>query len=316
MSQPTVRALVACYNDWAPLAEGLASLAASRHPVTRASVLDNGSDDPAPADFARGLSVPVDVERVTPNRGYAGGMNVLIARALADADAELLLLLNADARLEPDMLERLVARLAADPQLGGLSPRILEAGTGRPWFVGGQLNVRKARAAHLQEPRGPGLDLQGEFVSGCVFLVRRCVLEQVRGFDERYFMYMEDADMCVRIRQAGWRLGVDGDALAHHAVSKGRSRSAASSDLKCYFITRNRVLFARRHLGGIAGLAYFGAFFALDLAREAWRDWRAGRRRELRLRMAGVRDALAGVTGAPSGARLAELQRIAGGANA
>lgn len=307
-----IRALVCNYNDWAPLAEALASLAKSDHPVTRVSVLDNGSDDPQPAGFGDGLPMPLDVQRIAPNRGYAGGMNVLVERALADADADLLLLLNADARLEPDTLSRLVRRLEADPALGGLSPRILDSGTGKPWFVGGRLQVEKARAMHLQEARtASGLDLDGGFVSGCVFLVRRAVLEKIRGFEESYFMYMEDVDMCLRIQQAGWKLAVDLDALAYHAVSKGRTRSAASSDLKWYFIARNRVLFARRHLSGVAAKLYFAAFYLLDMLRDVSRDWRAGRKRDARLRLAGARDGVAGVTGAPQGERLTALQQLA-----
>ena len=310
-ARPTVRTLICCYNDWVPLGECLASLAKSAYRIERASVLDNGSDDPVPPAFGDGLPMPVDVQRIAPNRGYAGGMNCLVERALGDADADLLLLLNADARLEPDTLERLVKRLEDDPQLGGLSPRILDSGTGKPWFVGGRLQVAKARAAHLQEARTSGLDLEGEFVSGCVFLVRRAVLDRIRGFEERYFMYMEDVDMCLRIRRAGWRLGVDGDALAYHAVSKGRSRSAASSDLKQYFIARNRILFARLHLPALASRLYFAAFYLLDLVRDSWRDWRAGRRRDARLRLAGARDGVTGVTGAPAGEALLALQAIA-----
>lgn len=309
---PSIRALVCNYNDWTPLAEALRSLAKSDYPVKRVSVLDNGSDDPQPAGFGDGLPMPLDVSRIAPNRGYAGGMNVQIAQALADADADLLLLLNADARLEPDTLTRMVQRLQDDPQLGGLSPRILDSGTGKPWFVGGTLQIAKARAMHLQEARiGSGLDLDGGFVSGCVFLVRRAVLEKIRGFEESYFMYMEDVDMCLRIQQAGWKLAVDLDALAYHAVSKGRTRSAASSDLKWYFIARNRVLFARRHLSGASDALYFAAFYLLDMVRDVWRDWRAGRKRDARLRLAGAKDGVAGVTGAPQGTRLTALQQLA-----
>jgi GT2 family glycosyltransferase len=306
-----VRALIPCYNDGERLDDCLRDLAASRYPLFRVSVVDNGSETrivapQLPSSFA------LEVDRIEPNRGYAGGMNHLLRRALSEKDADLLWLLTPDVRLPADLLGRLVDRLRENPDLGGVSPQICETGTARLWFAGAILQLRKARCMHIVEPRCPGLDTIGDFVTGCTFLVRREVLESVGVFHEPFFMYMEDTDMCVRIRRAGWKLGVDNDATASHHVSKGRSRSAASSDLKHYFIARNRPLFARRHLDHVGDRLYFWAFYLFDIARDCFRDIRGGRRRDARLRLEGLRDALSGTCGPILGARLAQLRRIAG----
>ncbi|GAC1331553.1 MAG: glycosyltransferase family 2 protein [Candidatus Dormibacteria bacterium] len=177
-------------------------------------VVDNASTDNSVEVAARYAGV--EVVRSKVNLGFGRGTNLAAARARG----EFLLTLNPDCIAPPASIETLAERLASDPNPGFVGPRILkESGEpdraclrGDPDPLGALLHF--SRVARLF-PDSPGLnrynlvhagyDREQELLNGtgACLLVRASAFRQVGGFDERFFMYGEDLDLCRSLRQAG-----------------------------------------------------------------------------------------------------------------
>lgn len=157
------------------------------------------------------------------NLGFGAANNLAAARARG----EYLLLLNSDAWLAGDAHRRLAGALAGDPGLGAVAPEVRYP-DGRLQFswvpetgvLGEAAQMLRNRFegrswAHRRLPRllrllGPG------WHSASCLMVRRVAWEEVRGFDEGFFLYFEDVDLCRRLRDRGWRLAAVADAVAFH----------------------------------------------------------------------------------------------------
>ena len=171
------------------------------------------------------------------NLGFAAANNLGAKAAQGDA----LLLLNADAWLEPDSLELLADRLESDHRAGLVAPR-LRYPDGRRQFswspargVLGEVLQRlrngfEARAwVHGTVARGIGrLTGRSWYPAACV-LIRARAFQQVAGFDTSFFMYFEDVDLCVRLEEAGWRLVQESRAVVTHVG--GFRRNTTIDDL-------------------------------------------------------------------------------------
>ena len=190
------------------------------------------------------------------NLGYAGGNNVGIKYALK-RKADAVLILNNDTIVEPKLIANLVAALN---QGDLISPKIyfakgfefhksryLQIDLGRViWSAGGEIDWANILGKHLgvdEVDRGQFAKRKLiTFATGACMLVKRSVFEKIGYFDEKYFLYLEDMDFCVRAKNAGFKIIFEPEAVLWHknASSSGGSGSA----LQDYFITRNRLLFA------------------------------------------------------------------------
>jgi N-acetylglucosaminyl-diphospho-decaprenol L-rhamnosyltransferase len=121
------------------------------------------------------------------------------------------LVLNPDIRFDRDVLAPLIAQAA--PDSGLLTPRILEPGKGEPEQHRAIITpleiLRRKRPDYV-------LPLVPDWIPGLFMLFRSDAYRQVGGFDERFFMYGEDFDICARTRLAGWKLQVAEDLMALH----------------------------------------------------------------------------------------------------
>lgn len=192
-------------------------------------VVDNASPDDS-ADAVARDHPEVTLIRSPENRGFAAGAN-LGAQA---ARGEWLLFLNSDARLAEGALSRLLAEARARPRPGALGPRIegpdgVERSVGRyygPWrdFVRAfrlyRVFPRWSLFDDLHLRRLPGDTAPVDWVTGACLLVSRDAFEEAGGFDEDYFMYVEDMDLCWRLARRGRvNLYVPG-AVVHHDRGK------------------------------------------------------------------------------------------------
>lgn len=256
--------VVVSYGDPALLERHTTQVAAAlRH--ARIVVVDNHSTD-AHRDAVRRLCDREGWTGVFPgtNTGFGAGCNLGAAAALAEG-AEVLLFLNPDATIEAESAVRLMAAVEAEPLLLA-GPTVLGAdgevasagldldldtGAMRPW---------RRRSEH------PGAETL-PWVTGACFAVTRELWERLSGFDERYFLYWEDVDLCARVQALGGRVAVIEGATAIHSGG-GTQRlegSRAKSPAYYYFNIRNRALFARTWLSqerqrswrrGAVGAAY------------------------------------------------------------
>ena len=209
-------------------------------------VVDNGSADGSLQRLAAALP-GVGLLDTGRNLGFAAGCNVGI-RAALEAGADFVLLVNSDAVLAPDALEKLLDAAAANPHAGVVAPvivsreepdRVASAGIRFSLTTGRMRHIAAGRPVSLLPP-APVHHVDA--VSGCVMLVRRRAFEKAGVFDEAFFFSFEDIEFCLRVRRAGFDVLCVPDAVAYH--EGGRSIGRTSPD-RVYFAARNHLRVAR-----------------------------------------------------------------------
>lgn len=173
-------------------------------------VVDNGSSDGSVEAIEAGFP-EVELIASPANRGYAAGNNLGLRQAVGDS----VILLNSDVIADAAVLKALAGYLADHPDVGAVSPRLLtQAGTAQAFAFGhdpslgyllrrGFYALVLRRALHDWNVAHP---LDVDWISGACFCVRRSILAQVGLLDERFFLYFEDNEWCMRMRAAGWRV--------------------------------------------------------------------------------------------------------------
>jgi GT2 family glycosyltransferase len=224
-------------------------------------VVDNGSTDGSDIVLASIIRRGI-VLKQQRNIGVAAGFNVGVTWAL-EHRASYVLLLNSDAMVAANCLKELKDVLERIPDAGIASPRILDAKRGdRIWFDGGFFNAL-GYPVHRRFGRKPNSDHQEyeeDFATGCVFLAKENVYRTIGLFDETYFAYSEDVDLCVRAVRKGWRIFHVPRAVARHTPSSSVLRNTGKW-FRDYYTARNNLLLFRRQRPGLqwAGfLLYYG----------------------------------------------------------
>ncbi len=233
----------------------LASLIATVDPST-VIVIDNGSADGS-VETIRARFPTVTLLAQVSNLGFAKAANIGIAHALAHG-ADGVFLLNNDTTVALDTVARLAEQLAESAQIGVLSAKVfLTDQPGRLWSVGGVYrdhNANDLGAGALDQ--GQFDHAQLDFVYGCAMLLSAQMLYAVGGFDERFFMYYEDVDLCLRARAAGYTVAL---APAAHVWHLGSRSTSAKPGLKLYYEARSRQLFYAKHLSGPERRRFYGS---------------------------------------------------------
>jgi len=228
---PSVVVVVLNHNGLADTEACLASLGALDYPHAQVVVVDNASTDGS-AERLRAAFPAATVIETSTNLGFGGGCNVGIREAF-ERGADLVWLLNNDAVVEPGALTELVGAAASDPSVGIVGSAVyrfddrarIESWGGSTY--NGLLGLPSAATAPI-----PAAELA--FISGVSMLVRRDTLEEIGLFDETYFAYMEDADICRRAVRRGWRLGVAPGSVVYHrsgwTINEGSSVRSPLAD--------------------------------------------------------------------------------------
>jgi GT2 family glycosyltransferase len=228
-------------------ADGLAACLAAVRESAQAFVIDNASSDGS-AEIA--AAAGAHVVRNADNRGFAAAAN----QGAALGRAGLILFLNPDAIVTAPELARLV-RALDDPTVAVAGPRLVhpDGAEQRAWwpFPSPSLTWREALGLERFRARRPAADGTVDFVVGACLLVRRDVFERLGGFDERFWLYGEEADLCRRVAESGLRVVHVSEAQAGHV---GAASSAALGPATFEHFQRGAELFIRKHHGP-AGLA-------------------------------------------------------------
>ncbi|HEV8582286.1 MAG TPA: glycosyltransferase family 2 protein [Thermoanaerobaculia bacterium] len=282
MSNETAVAVCIVTHDSAPDLPGcLESIAAQRHRPLEIVVTDCASRDGS-LETARThapAGIPFQAVGLAENLGFAGGMNA----AFAHTRAPFILTLNADARPGPDYVARLMARAAAHPDLrvGAVTGRLVRpAADGRPRLIDA-CGMRLARTwRHLD--RGSGEVDRGQWgrpervfgATGAASLFRRKALDDVaidgEIFDSRFHSFREDAELCFRLRERGWEVLYEPDAVAEHRrFSLPERRSAMPATVNRQSL-KNRYLLRIYHQTPGNLLRTFVPALARDLGALGW----------------------------------------------
>ena len=169
-------------------------------------------------DALAGHEFGVVIERVVNPRPMGFGANH--NRAFERCNTPWFLVLNPDIRLDSDVVGPLVAQAGAESGL--LAPRILEPGKSTP-----EQHRRIITPLEIVSRKRPGYVRPTEpaWIPGLFMLFRSAAFERIHGFDERFFMYGEDFDICARVRLDGWRLQIAEDLRARHDAQRASHRS-------------------------------------------------------------------------------------------
>ena len=259
-----VSIVIVHYNTEKDTRECLESLADVTLKDTRISIIvvDNASKKPLKLPHAV-QQTNIEVLRSEANLGFTGGNNLGIKYAIDTYNPEFVLLLNSDTLVDPDFLTHLITCARAQAKLGIVVPKIYFAkgyefhktaytpaqkGTVL-WFAGGTIDWSTLAAFHrgVNEVDRGQFDhyQQTDFATGCCMLIAREVLETVGGFDNRYFLYLEDVDLSIRAIQKGYPVTYCPQAKIWH--KNGGSTSGSGSILQYYYLIRNRIWFALRY---------------------------------------------------------------------
>ena len=217
----------------------LESLSASGYPPRRIIVVDNGSADGS-SSAVRGRFSQVEVLETGRNLGFAGGNNAAFAR-LRDDPPAYVWLLNNDTQPHHTALAALVAVAEANPNLAAVGSVLVGPDDAVEAWGGGRVDFRSGLPRHYRSPAAPS---DRDYLVGASLLLRWTALAGIGFFDNRYFLYWEDTDLCFRLREAGWALGVAADAVVRH---EGQASAGFRSPLWDREFTASSVLFFRRH---------------------------------------------------------------------
>ena len=268
------------YNGERWLPGVLESVAAQTVAPVDVLVVDDASTDGSLALLAERFA-SVRVLALPQNRGFAPTANAGIAAVAADAVA----LVNTDVVLAPDWLERAVDALAALPGAASVATKLVELDDPTLLYDAGDVLRRDGaceQRGRFERDTGR-YDAPGEVFAACAgaALYRRAALLAVGGFDERFGTYLEDVDLGLRLRLAGWSCRWEPRAVARHA---GGGSSAALRRGPGAWVERNTLLLVAR--------AFRARWLPLVAYRQLGWAWHAARAGALRDHLAGARMAL------------------------
>ncbi len=214
----------------------------------RIVVVDNGSGDGSAEQIAQQFP-QAHLLALSSNVGFGAACNRAIAWALQDGACDFILLLNNDALIHPRALTELLEAAKSHPRAGILGAKVYHRDTPHKiWYAG----ARRLRG--VLAPVGTGRDqLDGgqfetlrevDYVFGAAMLIRRQVLARIGLFDERFFLYLEDLDFCLRAQQAGFALLFVPQAWVWH---KGGASTAQHEEMRRYYFVKSTIMFLRKH---------------------------------------------------------------------
>ena len=291
-SRELVGVVVLNWNQEQDTTECLESLRLVRDVPLRMLLVDNGSARDSVDRLERRFPEAI-VIRLAENSGFAGGNNVGIKRALEE-DVSHILLLNNDTLVDAGFLTPLLEALRRDGA-GVAGPKIYHhPDTDRLWFAGGMIDWRTGRQWHL----GAGDLDRGQwdsprtvdYVTACCLLAPASVFREVGVLDERYFIYFEETDWNLRVRQRGYACRYEPQSRIFHKVSRAMRTGSPTSD---YYYARNRLLLFLDH-APMRYRPFLLVLYTLRSLRFAWTQRRRGLHDNARAVARGVLDFYAG----------------------
>jgi len=233
----------------------VAQLTRTQFELAKVVIVDNASSDDSLAGV-EDFGLPVQVIRNPTNRGFGAACN----QGAAACNSELLLLLNPDTRVFPEALDRTVAFMVEpkNASIGICGARMVSDDENEDFscwrfptfsiWVGKLTGLSYAfprlipmQRMTLEEIGGSGVVDQ---VIGAYNLIRRPLFDALNGFDERFFVYLEDVDLAYRARQLGYSSYFLSDVPIHHV---GRVSSEQVRGRRLFYLIRSRTEYARKH---------------------------------------------------------------------
>jgi len=240
-SPPPIHVSVVSHRHGALVGTLLEGLAAGDGPEHLTVTLTVNVPEPL-ALAPQGYGFPLQLRHNAEPRGFGANHNAAFRSQDASRRSPFYCVLNPDTRVAPQVLQRLAGRLSADPGLGVVAPLVRDPSGAvedsmrrvpSPWtlarkLLGGRVGNEYVVDGGLFHP---------DWVAGICMVFPSSVYARLGGFDERYWLYYEDVDLCCRLRAAGYTIAVDpGAAIVHDA------RRASRSDARMFGLHARSVL--------------------------------------------------------------------------
>lgn len=212
------------YNGFNDTQACLQSIIHTQGELPLVVLVDNASTEDADLEDLHQVYPKLKIIYNQENIGFGRANNVGIQWAQENLEFEFLLLLNNDTLIEPDTLFYLQEAFKANPEIGITTGKTLyEGNRDLVWYGGGDINYKRGWpkiADYNQKPTPEGADKAKyvSFVSGCVMLFTKESITTLKGFDEDFFMYCEDLELCMRAKKQGVKLYYEPRAVIYHKV--------------------------------------------------------------------------------------------------
>lgn len=249
LKYPLVSVITVNYNQSAVTLEFLKSLSKISYPNVEVIVVDNASPNDNPELISENYP-SVQLIKSNVNLGFAGGNNLGIRASKGDY----LMFINNDTEVPKGFLEPLVKLLQKDERIGMVSPKIKfhwnkELIQYAGYSKMNSYTIRNSSIGYHQKDSEKYNRLEETNAAhGAAMMVPRRVIEKVGMMTEIYFLYYEEHDWSEMIKRAGYSIFYQPESYIFHkeSVSTGKD-----SPFKTYYLTRNRIVFARRNLKGL-----------------------------------------------------------------
>lgn len=248
-NQPLVSVVTVNYNQSQVTCEFLESFQKITYKAIEIFVVDNDSPSDNP-DIIKEKYPDITLLKTEKNLGFAGGNNV----ALKYCKGKYVLLINNDTEVDPGFLEPLVNLLESNSNIGMVNPRvqyfhspgIIQHAGYTPFNF---ITIRNFSIGYGQKDNGQFENIsESGSTFGAAMMVPLKVIKDVGMMADIFFLYYEEHDWAAHIKRAGYKTYYNGKSLVYHkeSVSTGKD-----SPFKIYYLTRGRILFARRNTSGI-----------------------------------------------------------------
>ncbi len=260
MNMENVYVILVAYKNMQYVDGCIGSLLGEGLPEEGIIVVDNDSPY-GEAEYIKKKWPNIHVIRMEDNMGFSKANNLGIRLALS-LGAEYCLLLNLDTVVCDGMLEKLIRSIPSGNN--GISTARIYATKSKqfnrfdsedviPWYTGGSIDretfIIKQQLFDYEDTAIRDV----EFASGCCMLIPKEVVEKAGFLDEDYFLYYEDVDYCLRLREMGLIIRYNPNALLWHAEGGSQRQEKRVAD---YYLTRNRLLCIQKHMDTFGGEPY------------------------------------------------------------
>lgn len=260
--QPLVSIVTVNFNQTGVTRDLLISLQKITYAAIEIIVVDNGSADTSITSLKEEFP-EIKLIISTKNTGFAGGNNI----GIKQATGEYLLLINNDVEVTPGFLEPMIDCMRANPKIGIVSPKIVYFNRDETIQYAGSSRIspftgRGKRIGYLKKDQGQyDFVAKTELAHGACLLTTRAVVQSIGLLPEIYFLYYEEHDWTEMAKRKGYEVFYVGTSKIYHkeSISTGKN-----SPLKTYYLSRNRILFAKRNCSQFQN--FFSIIYTLTLA--------------------------------------------------
>ncbi len=261
-NSPLVYLLILNYRGYEDTCECIESLLCIEYNNYRLLVIDNNSED---GSYEKLQQRYPDIEHIQTgkNLGYAGGNNVGIMYAL-EKEAQYIAILNNDIRVESNFLNIMIHEMEENRKIAISGPTVCEWNSDVVQSAGAMVNLYTAESKLLNSGKNyseiNSKKIICDYVSGACIIVRASLLNVIGKIPEIYFLFYEETEWCIQTARKGYEICCIPSARIWHKESSSVNKI---SDLKQYYMDRNRVVFEKRNAGMLQFL-FFNNYIILQ----------------------------------------------------